>query len=138
MDGVIDHLGRPILWLQTPSPNSENILCLIDTGFNRYLFLEQAVARRLGFRTETRRLDQIVLGDGSVKMAEIMSGSILWFGSPVLIDAHVVRGAQHRRSYSSPEHQIEGMIGTAMLEGLHVFLDFQFRRVMIQRPPSPA
>ena len=60
MDGVIDHLGRSVIWLQTPSPNSENFLCLIDTGFNRYLFLEQSVARRLGFRPETRRLDQII------------------------------------------------------------------------------
>ena len=136
MEGVIDHLGRPTLRIQTAPPGSDSFLCLIDTGFNRYLFLERAAALRLGFLPHSKIIDQIVLGDGSVKMAQVVRGSILWFGSPLVVDAHIVPGAQHRSRYSSPEHQIDGMIGTALLEGLHVFFDFQFRRVTIQRPVS--
>jgi hypothetical protein len=77
-----------------------------------------------------------MLGDGSVAVAKIARGTIMWFGSPMTIDAHVVPDAPRSR-YLSPEHRIDGMIGTALLEGLHVFLDFELRRLKVRRPDSP-
>ena len=136
MDGVIDHLRRPVVRVVMPPP-SEGLLCLIDTGYNGFLLLEQSVALRFQFRMPNRISDQIVLGDGSIRVAEIARGRIIWFGSTLIVDAHVVPDARTVR-YSPPEHQIEGMIGTALLEGLHVFFDFQLHRVTIRQPSSPG
>jgi predicted aspartyl protease len=136
MDGVIDHLRRPIVRLEMPPP-LDGLLCLIDTGYNGFLLLEQSVALRFQFRMSSRISDQIVLGDGSIRMAEIARGMITWLGSTRMVDAHVVPDARVVR-YSSPEQQFDGMIGTALLEGLHVFLDFQDDRVTLRQPPTPG
>src|SRR5215210_7052783 len=101
MEGRIDHLGRPVLAIRTAGPDAENFLCLIDTGFNRYLLLEHAAALRFGFRQQAKIVDQMVLGDGSIRMAEIFRGSIIWLGAEIIIDAHVVRDARHLLRYSS-------------------------------------
>lgn len=92
------------------------------------------MASRMRFQ-RIRITDQIILGDGSIRTADIARGAIQWFGTTTLIDVHVVPDAARLR-YLSPEHEIDGMIGTALLQGLHVFLDFDLRRLTIQRPGS--
>src|SRR5262245_10511815 len=113
MDGAIDHLRRSVVRIEMPTP-LDGLLCLIDTGYNGHLLLERSVALRVQFRMPSRISDQIVFGDGSIRMAEIARGRIFWFGSTLMVDAHVVPDARVVR-HSSPEHQVDGMIGTALL-----------------------
>jgi predicted aspartyl protease len=97
MDGLIDHLGRPILRVEMPEPGTEGFLCQIDTGFNRYLLFERSVAHAIGFRQQNSTvIDQIVLGDGSIKSAWLARGTIIWFGAPMVVDAHIVPDAKRR------------------------------------------
>jgi predicted aspartyl protease len=106
MDGFIDHLRRPIVRIEGPQPNSAGLLCLIDTGYNGYLLLEQSRASDFGFQTLSQISDQVVLGDGSIRLVEIARGTVRWFGANLLIDAHVIPDPVGIR-YTSPEHQIE-------------------------------
>jgi predicted aspartyl protease len=129
---VIDQLLRPIVRVSLPQPGSDDLLCLVDTGFTGFLLLERSKALGAGFRLLNEIEDQIVLGDGSIRLAGVARGNILWLGSTVFIDAHIVPDAPRARR-SSPEHQIDAMIGTALLDGLQVVLDFWHRRVTIQQ-----
>ena len=133
MEGIIDYLRRPVLRIETPPPHSDGLRCQIDTRFNRFLLLEQSVARRFGF--EGRRgsvQDQIVLGDGSIRFAWLARGTILWFGAPLIVEAHIVPSSR-QPGYVSPEFQIDALIGTALLDGLRVVLDFRRRQLTISR-----
>jgi len=133
MDGAIDHLRRATLRIETPPPRSESLLCQIDTGFNRYLLLERSVARQFGFEQKSNPFtDQIVLGDGTVRRAWLAKGMILWFGSPLAVEAHIVPDARELR-YLSPENRIDALIGTRLLDGLQVLLDFRRDVVTIRQ-----
>jgi len=133
MNGTIDHLRRAVLRVETPPPHSEGLLCQIDTGFNRYLLLESSVARQFGFQDWSNALmDQIVLGDGTVRRAWLAKGMILWFGEPLVVEAHVIPDAGQFR-YLSPENQIDALIGTRLLDGLEVLLDFHRNLVTIRQ-----
>jgi len=134
MEGVIDHLGRPIISVDVRQVESDALRCLLDTGYNGFLLLEDSVARRMRFH-RIGITDQIVLGDGSIRTAHIARGIIQWIGISTLINIHVVPDAGRLR-YLSPEHAIHGLIGTALLQGLHVLLDFASHRPTIQRPGS--
>jgi hypothetical protein len=88
---------------------------------------------RFGFRQLPSSFrDQIVLGDGSIRFAWLAKGQILWFGSPMTVDAHVIPDITRSR-YVSPESQVDGLIGTELLDGLRVVLDFHRRTVAIDR-----
>jgi predicted aspartyl protease len=133
MDGAIDDLRRAVLRVEAPPPHSDGLRCQIDTGFNRYLLLERSVAGRFGFRELPGSLrSQVVLGDGSIRFAWLARGTILWFGDPLVVEAHIIPDMRQRR-YLSPENQIDALIGTALLDGLRVVLDFHRRTVTIDR-----
>jgi predicted aspartyl protease len=70
MEGVIDHLGRPIVSVDTPQAEFDALRCLVDTGYNGYLLLEDSLATQMRFH-RIRINEQIVLGDGSIRTVHV-------------------------------------------------------------------
>jgi hypothetical protein len=81
LEGHIDHLGRPVLTIETAGPEPESFLCVLDTGFNRTLLILRPLAFGLGFKPYTPQIvGPISLADHKDHAAEVMSGRINWLG----------------------------------------------------------
>jgi predicted aspartyl protease len=78
MVGSVDHYLRPILRLKFAGQEDE-LIALIDTGFNGQLPMSQALALRLNVRVND--IDDVVtLADGSLVSARQGSVAVEWFG----------------------------------------------------------
>lgn len=129
--GSLDHLGRPLVRLRT-STNHE-LICIVDTGFNRCLLLTGEEARLAGFVPFNPKIfDNLrtvsMLPD---EAAEVMRGTIKWFGEEKLVDAHVTRHDPAGRLDGSPL----ALIGTEMLRGSQLLIDFEELKVAILKKP---
>lgn len=63
--------------------------------------------------------------------AEVMRGTIEWFGEEKLVDAHVTRHDPAGRLDGSPL----ALIGTEMLRGSQLLIDFEELKVAILKKP---
>ncbi len=128
--GSIDHLGRPIINISTPAPFAESLVCILDTGFNRSLLLNRTRALELGFQElPNLMVDEIVFASGQTAHATIMIGTIQWMGRNVPVNAHVVSHGP----FHSGERELEGLIGTELLTGMRVVLDFHLKTIQVEQ-----
>jgi clan AA aspartic protease len=61
-----------------------DIDAVVDTGFTGSLTLPVALISMLGFAFRSRQ--QIMLGDGSLVLADVFVGTVLWDGKPCVIE----------------------------------------------------
>ena len=129
--GSVDNLGRCLVRLETQDSNS--ILLQVDTGFNgkilittyalpmledsNYLFIEGEGVK-------------IQLADLSEQIADYYSLKLLWFGNEEKIEALLTT---HIPKQAPKEDDPVGLIGTGMLLGCKLHIDFPSKEVEIIR-----
>ena len=89
IQGVVNSAYEPIvrLVIQGPSGQSLEIEAVVDTGYNGYLTLPQAVALALELPFVTT--NPAFLADGSEVTFDVYSVTVLWDGQPRDVDAHM-------------------------------------------------
>jgi predicted aspartyl protease len=78
MVGSVDHYLRPILRLKFAGQEDE-LIALIDTGFNGQLLMSQTLALRLNVQVNEFE-DVVTLADGSLVAARQGHVTVEWFG----------------------------------------------------------
>ncbi len=103
IEGVVNAAREAIVTLpvQGPAGESQEVVTVIDTGFNRYLMLPLSVVAELGLRFLTR--GRVTLADGSESSFEVYEVTVLWDGQP--------RDVYTFASDGTP------LVGMALLEG---------------------
>jgi predicted aspartyl protease len=123
--GRIDHLGRPIVRLETPTHAS--FLALVDTGFNGHIMLSAQDARALGFSVDITTIDTNLAGDIVEKMTG-GRGAIIWMGRSLNIELIVSSNKPILRRDDDPI----ALIGTALLTPHLLLIDFGEKTVEIE------
>jgi predicted aspartyl protease len=131
ISGRIDHLGLPVVRLETPT--RESFLALVDSGFNGHLMLAEQDARSLGFQVHATEIDASLAGNIVEKMTG-GRGTIMWMGAPHSIELIVSPNKPVLRRDDDPV----ALIGTALLTPHLLLIDFAANTVEIeaQRPGS--
>ncbi len=130
LSGSIDDLRRPLVRVEAPE-FIDPLVAFIDTGFNGAIIIDAAQAARLSFRI-TRQEINARLASQRDEQFLLARGQFPWFGKQVPITAFVLietpRAQAARRAQKREE---EVLIGTELLAGCRVELDFPARTVVI-------
>jgi clan AA aspartic protease len=122
MRGIVNPDLEPALLLSAvgPSGRTEQVLCVIDTGFSGALALPLAIIASLALAPLAPRV--VRLADGSQKTIDTYEVEVLWDGSPRALRVLALDG--------------ESLIGTLLLKGHDVSVGFvDGGDVLIQRRP---
>ena len=122
MEGRLDEKNRPVLTL---SVNERPVSCLIDTGFNGFLWIDDRTAHRLGLY-QHGQIYRSELADGRPAEFKIAIGKILWFDELKNIPIHVFQGERHS--------DFGALLGTRLLIGNVVLLDYNWGVISIRLP----
>ena len=122
MEGRIDELNRPVLRVEV---NDRPLRCLVDTGFNGFLWIDERVAQLIGVY-QKGKVYESELADGRPAEFKIAVGSILWFDQPKNIPIHVFQGERHSN--------LDGILGTRLLIGYVLIADFNWGLVSVRFP----
>jgi predicted aspartyl protease len=129
--GNVDDRGRPVVRIEVPG--HDELLAVVDTGFNRSLFLMADQALVLGF-TVLEREETVELGTTERTNVHVAIGHILWFGATVKVEALVAKDGRRRIDPDAPR----ALIGTKLLAGCHVLIDFPRGTIEVESSPEPA
>lgn len=124
MEGRIDRSNRPII---TCSVNNHPITCLIDTGFNGFLWMDEPRARRFGLH-QHEEVYHSELANGRSSDFRIGIGKIRWLEEEKDIPIHVFQGTRHS--------DVDALLGTRLLIGCVAILDFNWGLVSIRAPTA--
>lgn len=124
--GSVDQRRRPIIRLQI-SGARDDVVALLDTGFNGELLVAQQDVQRLGVNVRPLS-SQAIMGDGSVVEVRRGDCSIMWLGSTrrteVLVSSVFVRA----KLADDPVV----LIGTQLLSPNLLLIDFAAATVEIE------
>jgi predicted aspartyl protease len=127
--GSIDGLGRPVIRIHVAG--QDDILAIVDTGFNGSLMLASLEARQKGFIID--ELTEIVeLGTTARVEVRRASGTINWLGRSTLVDALISDEPQHQRSAGVAR----ALLGTGLLGSCLLLIDFPNKLVEIETAHS--
>ncbi len=116
--GSIDGRFRPLLRLERPG-GIDDVLALLDTGFNGELLCDRIVASHLGV-VANGQLERVELAGGIEREAQSGRLTILWLGK--------VRQVQVLVSVDEPRPKADGepiaLVGGALLAPSLVLLDY--------------
>jgi len=117
LTGTLGPDGRPTITVRIEG-RREPLACILDTGFNGKLWVPGDLAEDPGF--EPVGSEYISLADGSIVVAGIATATIDWFDQPEAITV-IVGGTG------------EPLLGTGMLAGCRLHVDFVDRTVRVER-----
>jgi len=117
MNGYVNEDREPVLEISIPGLD-EPLEAIVDTGFNGTLLIPRRYAEQAGFLL--RATEHFMLADGSLMQAAVMRGKILWFGMEQEVDVVTVEADSV-------------LLGTEMLDGSKLEIDFVRRRLSIMR-----
>jgi clan AA aspartic protease len=92
------------------SKNIKSVKAVIDTGYTGDLMLSRAIVDELGLTL--RGLQEAVLGDGSIQMFRMYTGSVIWDGQ--------VRRIEINASAT------ESLVGMGLLEGYKLEMEGKY------------
>ena len=128
--GSVDNLGR--VCIRVEAPGNHSLILQIDTGVNRKLVINRHAIHRLG--AGNIELDASVYSE--VQLADLTKTQVLpaivqliWFGKLELIDTLVTT---HVPSRPPGDKDPVGLIGTELLAGCKLTIDFPRRLVEIE------
>ena len=121
--GAVLHNGTPVIALKVGGSREEvTIEGILDTGFNGFLCLPISVATSLGLELIGAPASE--LADGTVTQDDLLfAGQVEWNGTKREVEILLTRSE-------------ETLIGTALLTGYHVALDYATSTVSIERIPT--
>ena len=117
---TVGHDGRPTITIRIAG-GREPLLCIVDTGFNGRIWVPDHLAAGPGF--ESFGSEYVALADGSVIAARVTTATVDWFGRIEAVSV-IVGGTG------------EALLGTGMLEGCRLQVDFVEGTVRIDRAAS--
>jgi predicted aspartyl protease len=129
--GGLDDLGRPLVRIKVRGAEDE-LLCLVDTGFNGKLWMGAAVATRLKI-VATRTDHAALTASGKVENFSLGMAFIDWLGDEQRVEVHV-HADQPSRVSSADQH--EALIGTALLRDTTLLIEFTVGTVQISPAPN--
>ena len=115
IEGAFDEELAPRIAL---SIAGERVSLVVDTGFNGELMLPRRLLEELGFVYSME--SEAELADGSLVETTLYSGKITWFGEERLVQV-VATDSE------------DGLLGTAMLFGVTLFMDLDEDRVVLEK-----
>jgi hypothetical protein len=123
--GSIDGLGRPVVRIQVAG--HDDILAIVDTGFNGSLMLESIEARQKGFVID--ELTELVeLGTTARVEVRRATGTIDWLGRPTVVDALI----SDEPSRPGATDVARALLGTALMSDCLLLVDFPNKLVEIE------
>ena len=120
--GIVDEYGRalvPLLFQTQPQGTPIEITVWIDTAFTGDLVLPRSTISQLALKRVSNV--EARLADGSVSSYDVFKGWTTWFGESRKLE--VIEG-----DASLP------LLGTRMLTGLRLTVDYASHEVRIERP----
>lgn len=117
IEGYVNEDREPVLEISIPGLD-EPLEAIVDTGFNGTLLIPRQYAEQAGFIL--RATEHFTLADGSLMQASVMRGLVLWFGAEQEVDVVAVEADSV-------------LLGTEMLDGCKLEIDFTKRRLFITR-----
>jgi predicted aspartyl protease len=131
LEGSIDDQKRPLVRIGAPG-FSDPLVAFIDTGFNGAILIDEAQAARLGFRVSRDSIAPVQLASGRIENFMFGRGGFAWFGERRTITAYVLIETQAaRRARIARKTEEEILIGTELLAGCRLEIDFSARTVLI-------
>jgi clan AA aspartic protease len=115
--GRVNSAREPVVALRT-APNNRKISVIIDTGFSGALCLSPEIIDRMGFEHIGR--EAYILADGRIVHADIHRAEILWFNRKRSVEVIALENRQ-------------GLLGTQMLEGCRLIVQFRKRKLSIHQ-----
>lgn len=115
--GSIDDLGRPVVRVEIPG--RDDLLAVVDTGFNRSLMLLAGQAAEFGFAPNAKT-ELVELGTGAKVEVRRASGLIRWLGREMRVDALISNVAP---PLYRPD-MARALIGTELLAECRLVVDF--------------
>ena len=107
--------------------NGREVSCLVDTGFNGYLWTDSIIARHLlGIEVLNRVDGTSQIADGSFAEFEIVRVDVPWFGRLFQPSLQVV--------FTIRNSKFPVVLGTRMLIGYVLIVDFNHGIVQIRNP----
>ena len=132
LEGSIDDLKRPLVRVQTPG-YPDPLVAFIDTGFNGAIIIDAAQAAHLNFRVMPQEAE-VLLASQRRETFLLARGLFPWFGEEVLVTAYVLMETEAaRRARIARKTEEEILVGTELLTGCRVELDFPARNVLITK-----
>ena len=124
--GSVDELERPVVRIQPVG--KDEILAVIDTGFNRQLMMRRADAMHCGV-SETESFEKVELGTGDKLRLRKGIGNFHWLGAEHVMEVFLSDelGAPHRAD------QPVALIGTRLLRSCLLLIDFDVGLVEIEK-----
>ena len=123
--GSIDDLGRPLVRLRLPR-GLDDLLAIVDPGFNGELMMSLAVAQSLGLTLDDD-LVPIELGTGAIERVYTCQLDVLWLEQDLRVRVLV------SRSWPAPKPDAPvALIGTALLRRHLLLVDFESGIVEIE------
>jgi hypothetical protein len=123
--GSIDGLGRPVVRIQVAG--HDDILAIVDTGFNGSLMLESIEARQKGFVID--ELTELVeLGTTARVEVRRATGTTDWLGRPTVVDALI----SDEPSRPGATDVARALLGTALMSDCLLLVDFPNKLVEIE------
>ncbi len=125
LSGSIDQLGRPLVRIGLPR-GADDLLAMVDTGFNGDLMMSGFIARQLKVTVNDARV-HVELGTGQIEAVRNGTLDITWMGlerrAKVLVSEH----------WQPPKPDVPvAMIGTRLLRPHLLTIDFDADTVEIE------
>lgn len=117
MTGTVGPDGRPSIAVGIEG-RRDPLVCIVDTGFNGKIWVPEQLSRDRQF--EAVGSEYLSLADGSVIAVPLAMVTIDWFGQAEAVSA-IVAGSG------------DPLLGTALLEGCRLEVNFVEGRVRIER-----
>ena len=125
IEGKISDSGSPIIETRVIGSRAEiAIEGVLDTGFDGYLCLPITTAVSLGL--ELIKLENSELADGTILEDEpVFSGRMDWNGGIIDVDIVLTKSA-------------DTLLGTALLRGMEVKLNYSTKEVVVEKKSNCA
>lgn len=132
LEGSVDDLNRPLVRIELPG-FSDPLVAFVDTGFNGAVLLDEPQAIRFGFRILKHRA-HVRLASQHEEDFLLARGLFLWLGESKPVTAYVlIETPDERRARIARKTEEEILIGTELLAGCRLEVDFPSREVIIAR-----
>jgi len=120
IEGYISTIGTPVLEIKVKGKREEIIAeGILDTGFDGYLCLPISIAVSLGL--ELIKVVRTELADGTILEDELVfTGKVEWNGALMEVDILLTKSE-------------DVLVGTSFLNGYSVNLDYQAKKVRIEK-----
>jgi predicted aspartyl protease len=133
LEGSVDDMKRPLVRIEAPA-FTDALIAFVDTGFNGAVLIDERQAARLGFSVTRNSATPVQLASRRNEDFMVGRGSFLWLGERRIITAYVMietQGEPRARNAYKTEEEI--LIGTDLLSGCRLEIDFPARTVLISK-----